>query len=410
MQVFKVAKLIDGTGRSPLERAVLVTDGERIVAVGQEGEVRIPEDAQLIDAPEASLMPGMIDAHVHLAYSGTPVKGAFQQEAVRMSYPALALRAVAHGAASLRAGFTAVRDLNAPGGVILSLRDAINAGHVTGPHIKACGRGLSITSGHMDQGGWADHVAFRDMNAPCNGPEGFRYGVREQVKQGADLIKINVCGGSIKDPAHPYKQEMTDEEIWAACDEAHRLERHVAAHTSGGPSVKVAVEAGLDSVEHGHWIDQETAELMAEKDTFYVPTLLVNERNFKFSKEEMGVSDASWRWLEHSREAKWESLALVHKAGVKIALGTDAGFMLPHGEMNARELELLVHGGLSPLEAITAATKVGAELLELEDVGTLEVGKLADLVLVAGDPTKDIRLLQDHARLRVFKGGQEVTA
>ena len=201
---------------------------------------------------------------------------------------------------------------------------------------------------------------------------------------------------------------MTDEEIAAACDEARRLERPVAAHTSGGPAIATAVKYGLNTVEHGHWIDEETADLMAERGAYYVPTLLVNERNFDFTQEEMGASDAAWCWVQLAREAKWKSLDIVRKAGVKIAVGTDAGFMLPHGEMNVIELELLVKGGLTPLEAITAATKTGAELMGLEETGTLQVDKLADLVLVAGDPSEDIKVLQNSSKLRVFKGGKEV--
>jgi imidazolonepropionase-like amidohydrolase len=232
--------------------------------------------------------------------------------------------------------------------------------------------------------------------------------VREQVKRGADFIKLNVCVSSVADPQRPYRQEMTDQEIEAACDEAHRLERSVAAHTSGGPAITTAVRLGLNTVEHGHWLDQETADLMAERGAYYVPTLLVNERNFEFGKEEMGASDASWRWLQLSREAKWESLAIARSAGVKIAVGTDAGFMLPHGEMNAREIELLVRGGLTPLEAITAATRTGAELLGLDQAGVLKTGSRADLLLVRGDPSVDITFLQDPSRLRVFKGGEAI--
>jgi imidazolonepropionase-like amidohydrolase len=326
---------------------------------------------------------------------------------VSSSYPALALQAAGYALETLRCGFTAVRDLNAPGGVVFALRDAIEAGHVPGPRVVACGQGLTVTGGHMDKGGWGDHVAFRDLNAPCDGPEAFRQGVREQVKRGADCIKINLCGGSIRDLSRPYKQEMTDDEVIAAIDEAHRLERHVAAHTSGGPSVTMAVRAGLDSVEHGHWIDDETADLMAERGTAYVPTLLVNERNFEIGREALGGSDASWGWLERAREDKWGSLARVHRAGAPIVVGTDAGFMLPHGRMSARELELLVHGGLSALEAITAATSAAARLLGL-DSGIVREGAPADLVLVPGDPTHDIRALQDVAALRVWTRGEEV--
>jgi imidazolonepropionase-like amidohydrolase len=408
MRALRVGKLIDGTGAAPLDDAVLLIDDGRIAAVGRSGDIAIPDGVETIDATEHTLMPGMVDVHVHLAYSGIPDKRAFRAEGVDSSYPLMALRAAAHAHATLRAGFTAVRDLNAPGGVIIDLRKAVEAGYVPGPHIRACGLGLSPTGGHMDQPGFGDHVRLEGMNAVCDGPESFRRGVREQVKRGADLIKLNICVSSVADPERPYRQEMTDEEIAAACDEAHRLERSVAAHTSGGPAITTAVRLGLDTVEHGHWLDQETADLMAERGAFYVPTLLVNERNFEFGKDEMGATDASWRWLELSREAKWISLDTARRAGVKIAVGTDAGFMLPHGEMNAREIALLVDGGLTPLEAITAATRTGAELLGIDDAGTLQPGQRADLLLVDGDPSTDITTLQDLSRLRVFKGGEAI--
>ena len=163
----------------------------------------------------------------------------------------------------------------------------------------------------------------------------------------------------------------------------------------------------VGTVEHGHWIDRETADLMAGSGTILAPTLLVNERNFELPREEIGGSEAQWRWRERSRDAKWESLETARRAGVRIGCGADAGYMIPHGEMNARELELLVQGGLSPVEAIRSATSIGAERLGIE-AGVIAAGRIADLVLVAGDPVADVRVLQDTHRLRVFKGGAEV--
>ena len=408
MKAFTTDRLLDGHGGAPLEDAVLLEEGGVIVRVGSKAEVAVPDG--VIVAHAKTIMPGMIDAHVHLAYSGSPQQGAFRAEASETSYPLLALRAAKHARDTLSWGFTSVRDMNAPGGVVIDLRDAIDAGHVVGPRLKACGLGLSITGGHMDAPGWGDQVILRDMTLPCDGPEAFQRGARSQIKRGADFIKINLCVSSRRDPTVPYRQEMTDAEIQSVMAEAQRLERNVAAHTSGGTAVKTAVRHGLKTVEHGHWIDAETADLMAQRGAYYVPTLLVNERNFDFTPEELGMSQATLAWLERAREDKWTSLGIVHRTGVKIALGTDAGFMLPHGEMNARELELLMHGGFSALEAITAATKTGAELMELHRVGTLEVGKAADLLLVDGDPLSDIRVLHRRENLRVFKDGNAVRA
>ncbi|MEM7022976.1 MAG: amidohydrolase family protein, partial [Pseudomonadota bacterium] len=385
---------------------VIVEDG-RIRAVEGPHVSDLPEGTEVIDVTRATLMPGLIDVHVHLAYSGIPHKSAFRAEAANLSYTDLALRAAGYARRTLLAGYTSVRDMHAPGAINIALRDAIDAGHVVGPRVRACGLGLSVTGGHMDQPGWGQHVHLDDMTSPCDGPTGFVRGVREQVKRGADFIKINACVSSMRDPRHPYRQEMSDQELEAACDEAESWERDVGAHTSGGPGLAAAVRAGVRTVEHGHWLDQETVDLMAERGAFYVPTLLVNERNFDFSAEEMGATERSWRWLQLAREAKWPSLALAQVAGVKIATGSDAGFMLPHGTMNAREIALLVQGGLSPVDALSAATATGAELLRL-DAGEIAPGRLADLLVVDGDPTRDVGILQDQHRLRVFKGGIEV--
>ena len=410
MIVIRPDRLIIGDGSPSADGMAVVIEGRHISRVCRSAELGADRDGvTYVDAAGASLMPGMIDAHVHLAYDGSPRPVDYKVAMLSESYAAVALRSVRHARDTLRAGITAVRDLNAPGGVILALRDAIAAGHVEGPRVVACGQGLSVTGGHMDKGGWGDHVAFRDLNAPCDGADAFRQGVREQVKRGADCIKINLCGGSLRDPSAPYKQEMTDAEVAAAIDEAHRLEKRVAAHTSGGPSVTMAVRAGLDSVEHGHWIDEETADLMAERGTFYVPTLLVNERNYEIGREALGGSDAGWAWLDRAREDKWASLERVRRAGAPIVMGTDAGFMLPHGSMTARELELLVHGGLSAMEAIVAATSSAARLLDI-DGGLVREGAMADLLLVPGDPSRDVQALQALNALRVWHEGREVVA
>ena len=406
-KAFLVGQLVDGTGVAPRARCAVVTEGDRIVSVGAESEVAIPPAAEVIRAAAATLIPGLIDLHVHLAFSGAIQRERFRTDVVNLSYAQMALRAAGYAAATLRAGFTTLRDVHAPGGVIIDLSRAIRARQIAGPAIYACGVGLSVTGGHMDQPGWGDHVRLDGVSCACDGPREFRRGVRQQVKRGAELIKINACVSSLRDPNHPYRQEMSDEELAAACEEAHVLERHVAAHTSGGPGLTAAVRAGVDTIEHGHWLDRETADLMAERGTILVPTLLVNERNFDFPRDELGGSKEQWRWLEQSRDAKWASLEIARRAGVKIGCGTDAGYMIPHGEMNARELQLLVQGGLSEVEAIRAATGIGAERLGI-DAGVIAPGRCADLVLVDGDPVADIKVLQQQHRLRVFKAGTEV--
>ena len=198
--VFQVGKVIDGTGAPPRDRCTMVTDGGRITAFGARGEVEAPPAAEVIDAPGAALIPGLIDLHVHLAFSGAKERGAFRTDVAGLSYARMALRAAGYALATLRAGFTRLRDVHAPGGVVIDLANAIRAGHVPGPTIHACGAGLSVTGGHMDQPGWGDHVRLDGVAAACDGPLAFRRGVREQVKRGADLIKINACVSSLRHP------------------------------------------------------------------------------------------------------------------------------------------------------------------------------------------------------------------
>jgi imidazolonepropionase-like amidohydrolase len=407
LRLIAVAKLVDGTGAAPLEGAAILIEGERILAVGRQADIGRPDGAEIVDFSGRVAIPGLIDSHVHLAYSGLPHKKAFRAELIEMSYPAVALRAAAFARNALRHGFTALRDMHAPGGAIIDLRDAIAQSHVEGPRIKACGRGLSVTGGHMDQPGWGDHADFRDLTNPCDGPVAFRRGAREEIKRGADFIKINSSCSDGERIGVWNRQEMTNEEIAAVCDEAHMWGVKVAAHTAGGESLYNSIANGVDCVEHAHFTDERIIGLMVERGTYYVPTLLVNERNFEFTPEEQGASPAAWRWLNASREAKWKTLAAARKAGVRICCGTDAGYMIEHGEINWRELDLLVKGGLTPLEAITAATATNADLLEI-DAGRLVAGKLADIVIVDGDPTADIGLLGQFGKLTVFKGGRQV--
>jgi len=405
--LIRAGKVVDGEGGSPLQGGAVLVEGDRIVAVGRIADIGAPEGAQVIDAPDRTLIPGLIDSHVHLAYSGIPHKRAFRAELTELSYPAIALRAASYARNTLRHGFTALRDMHAPGGTIIDLRRAIDAGHVEGPRIKACGRGLSVTGGHMDQPGWADHTAFRDLTRPCDGPVAFRQGVREELKRGADFIKVNTCVSVSNKPGVWCRQEMSNDEIAAACDEAHMQGVIVASHTSGDEGLANSIIHGVDCVEHAHFCDERIIELMVKHGTYYVPTLLVNERNFDFTPEEQGVSPGSWAWLNAARDAKWKTLDMARKAGVRICSGTDAGFMLEHGPVNWKEIALLVQGGLTPLEALKAATATNADLLGL-DAGRIAPGKLADLVLVDGDPTVDVAVLREIARLRVFKGGREV--
>lgn len=406
MILFRADRLIDGTGAPALEGAAVIVEGDRILDAGRAADIGIPLGALIIDAPAGgTLMPGLIDVHVHLAYCGSKDPNAFRAESATMEYPAIALRAVRFARDTLRHGYTSVRDMHAPGGTIIDLRDAVNAGLVEGPRILAPGLGLTVTGGHMDQPGFADHMTFQEMNGACDGPVGFRAGVRKQLTRGADFIKLNPCVSNRRDE-RLYRFEMAVDEIRAACDEAHEQGAMVAAHTSGGPPLRASIEAGCDTVEHAHWADDATLELMIKRGTWLVPTLAVNLATSSHVRTQPDASQLTRRWAEESERAKWERLTRARAAGVRVAAGSDAGFFLTHGADNGLEIEAFVQGGYSTLEALTIATANGADLMGI-DAGRLTKGNLADILIVDGDPLADITILRDPARLRVFKGGSE---
>lgn len=428
MLVIRAGQLIDGNGGPPMRDAVVLVEGERIVKVGLPQEVEVLPKTEIIDASGKTVIPGMIDSHVHVDSEGGPaiddiadrtahsqsfltlerrntqyaIRSAADQIAHSQGF--LALRAYSNVRRDLEMGFTSVRSLGSPAYVDVALRDAITAGLVEGPRIRAAGQALGITGGHMDLGHWAPEVSIFGRTGVCDGPWECRKAAREQLKRGADLIKIGAAG--------EWQQEMTYEEMAAICEEAHWAKKRVAAHAYGAPDgqgITDAIRAGLDSVEHGAWLTDEQVDMMAERGVFYVPTLSVHTRGLELGKELTGLSSALWDWLLKACEAIWASLERAKKAGVKIATGTDAGFWMYHGE-NAKELAELVKGGFTPMEAIVAATRTGAECLDLDrDTGTIEEGKYADLVIVDGDPLADIKILQDKDRIvQVLKGGQKI--
>lgn len=406
-------RLIDGRG-AVVERAALLLEGARIAAVGPAAGVPRPEGTIDVDVGTRTLMPGLIDFHVHLAYSGSADGRAFRAETIDASYPALALRAAEYARRALAAGVVGLRDCHAPGGVAIDLAGAIEAGWTVGPRVAACGLGLSATGGHMDPEGWGDHVRMLGFTAPCDGPDAYRAGVRTQRKRGAAFIKVNACHSRPEGLAGPiagrFRREMTDAELAAVADEAHMHGLRVAAHAVGGTGVGAAVAAGIDSIEHGHWIDDATLAAMAAAGTAYVPTLTVNERNFELGRERLGSTPRGWAWLEWSREAKWDTLARARAAGVPLVAGTDSGYFLPHGEHHARELVFLVQGGCTPLEAITAGTAAPAAWLGWDDLGTLEAGKRASFLIVDGDPSEDVAVLTDTSRIEVVHEGRRAAS
>ena len=402
----RAGTLIDGTGAAPVRNAVIVIRGDRIESVGP--SVRVPAGARVIDLSRYTILPGFIDAHVHLASRPLGV-GDFVHRGVTDDEGDDALWGVADARATLLAGFTTVRDVGSSSFANVALARAIEAGRVSGPRMEVAGHLIGISGGHCDLDGLAPGVVPErgPLEGIAAGADQVREAVRLQVKYGATVIKICATGGVLSQGDQIGAQQMTEDEMRAAVETASMLGRRVAAHAHGNEGIKAAVRAGVTSIEHGSFLDDEAVRMMVEHGTWLVPTL--------FAGWSVGSPEASAHlpaWMAEKGRAAWEamqrSIRLAVQGGVKIALGTDAG-VDPHGQ-NAREFELLVTvGGMSPMQAIQAGTMNGATLLGMEhDVGSVETGKFADLVAVGGDPLADIKILQHPAF--VMKGGDVVVA
>lgn len=404
----RAGTLVDGLSPAPLANAVILIEEGRFGFVGDDASATIPEDARVIDASGFTVLPGLIDAHVHIHTPGGQAEN-YVLAQLKRSPGELALEACSYAQRSLRMGFTTLRSLSSPLYIDVALRNAINRGLVEGPRLRVAGQGLSATGGHMDQPWWSPDLVLPGRTGVCDGPWECRKAARTQLKWGADVIKINPCAGSYTHPDQPWKQEMTYEEITAICEEVHWAGKHVAAHTAGGQGITDSICAGVDTLEHAHWLTDEQITLMVDRGTFYVPTLIVNSRIVELETTQGNITPERWRWLERVYEDKWDTLRRAKDAGVKIAVGTDAGFVVSHGE-NAGELEQLVKGGFTPMESIVAATRIGAECLGMEkEIGTIEPGKLADLVIIDGNPLDDLGILLEESKIRgVFKAGQPV--
>jgi imidazolonepropionase-like amidohydrolase len=384
------ARLLDGTGAPPRAGVDVVLEGQRIVSVGAAGG-----EAEVIELQGRTLMPGLIDCHVHLTFSGEPQE---VERAATVPVPDLAWTAAANARATLEAGVTTVRDVGARAAVAIRLREAIAAGRVPGPRMRAAGTIICMTGGH----GWL-------IGREADGPDDVRRAVREQLKAGADCIKFTATGGGMTPGVDPRASSFTEAELAAGVDEAHKAFRRAIAHAQGNAGIKTAVRAGIDSVEHGVYLDDEVIEEMRRRGTYLVPTLvapaMIARHGTSAGIPEYVVTKASAVLDVHR-----ESFRKAVRAGVRIAMGTDAGTPFNRHGANAQELVLMVEGGLSPADTIVAATRSAAELLDLLDVtGTVEPGKAADLLIVDGDPLADIRILGDRERLAgILKDGRWV--
>jgi imidazolonepropionase-like amidohydrolase len=391
--VLRAARIIDGTGSAPILNGVVVVTDDKIVAVGTEASVRIPAGATRVDLGDATILPGFIDAHVHLI--GRDLADPGQAEQGTKDYPGFAaIVGTLNAKKTLLDGFTAVRNVGASEFYDVSLHKAIDDGYVPGPRMRVAAHSLGITGGHCDENGYRPGLMDGDYKTGiADGPDAVRAAVRYQVKYGADVIKTCATGGVLSAGDAVGVPQYTYEELKAMVDEASKLERKVAAHAHGTEGIKIATRAGVASIEHGSFLDEEGAKLMAQHGTYLVPTLEAGEA--VLAAVDKGILKGLMAEKARAAGKAMMSATKIAKAnGVKIALGTDAG-VGAHGT-NAHEFTLLVNwGGLTPMEAIVAGTSNGAKLLGWDhEIGTLSTGKFADIVAVPGDPLKDITAME----------------
>lgn len=386
-------RLIDGiTERTFVQRTVVV-EGSRIVSI-EEGYRTPREGDRVIDLRDSTVMPGLMDMHVHLTseYSRTSELDRFKKDG-----PDVALDGAMFAERTLQAGFTTVRDLGDSFRASIALRNAINAGKIPGPRIFAAGKSIASTGGHADPtNGWADYLGGQNVGpveGVVNGAEAGAQAVRQRYKEGSDLIKITATGGVLSIAKNGLNPQFTEEEIRAIVTTARDYGFKVAAHAHGAEGMKRAVRAGVDSIEHGTFMDEETMRLMKERGTYYVPTITAGQWVFDRSKED-GFFPAVVRPKAALVGPQIQgTFARAYRAGVKILFGTDTG-VSAHGD-NAREFVLMVEAGMPPMAAIQSATSVAAKFLEIDDrLGSLSPGKLADLIAVPGDPLADISTMR----------------
>ncbi|MDB4881677.1 MAG: Xaa-Pro dipeptidase [Gemmatimonadetes bacterium] len=389
----KAARLIDGNGGAVIRDGVVVVTDDKIVAVGAQAAVAIPANARTIDLGDATLLPGFVDAHVHLI--GRPLADPKSDDAIVKDYAAYgAIVGVANAQKTLMAGFTTVRVVGGPNFDDMALRLAIRNGSAVGPRMQNAGYAIGITGGHCDENGYRPGLVDADYRTGvADGADEARKAVRYQVKYGADVIKICATGGVLSEGDAVGATQYTLDEMKVIVDEATKLDRKVAAHAHGAEGIKLAVRAGVASIEHGSFLDDEGARLMAQHGTYLVPTISAGEYVEQAAKSGRLTGLRAEKALAAAQGLR-NSVRLALRNHVPIALGTDAG-VGSHGA-NGHEFTLMVTwGGLSPMQSISAGTLSAAKLLGWEkQIGTLAPGKWADVVAVPGDPIADITAME----------------
>ncbi len=391
--VLKAERLFDGKSKTLVPHGVVIIQGDKIVNVGN--NLPAPDGSKVIDLGDATLAPGFMDAHTHLTLDYSGDYNLRRLHELDLNVSEQAIRATTFARATVEAGFTAVRDLGSRfvGSrefVDVALRNSINKGVIVGPRMLVATKGVGATGGHFDPtSGFRDFLFGREpdyTDGIADGPEEIRKAVRFEVKNGADVIKAAVSGGVLSLVDEVDTPQLTPAEMAALVDESHRLRKKVAVHCHGDQAAREAIEAGVDSIEHGSFMKPETLTRMKNKGTFLTPTLMATEWIMSKLDHYPPALQAKAKAAAAARSDMFRNAV---KIGVKISFGTDAA-VFPHGQ-NAKEFKLMVDLGMTPIDALKSATANDAELLGIaQKVGTLEKGKLADIVAMPGDPASDI--------------------
>ena len=402
--VLRASRLWDGRSNAPIQNGMIVVEDGEIRSIGS-GET--PANATVIDLGDVTLLPGFIDLHVHTTGQiGASFVQSFYED-LRSGIPEDTLRASFYARKMLDAGFTTVRNLGAPDRLDAGLRDAIAKGYVVGPRIIAATTPLGARGGHCDLSGFPEKTFGEESGIKdgiASGPDQFRDAVRYMVKYGADVIKVCATGGVLSIGDEVDTPQITQAEMDAIVDEAHRLRKKVAVHAHGAEGAKVAIRAGADTIEHGSFLDDEALRMMKERGTWLVPTLLAGESLTK-GPTKVALPPEVQKKAEAAMAKRSETFRKAIKMGVKIAFGTDSG-VSPHG-INAQEFGLMVDHGMSQLSALRAGTIDAATVLNLDkQIGSLENGKIADIIAVSGNPFTDIHATE-HV-VFVMKGGDVI--
>jgi imidazolonepropionase-like amidohydrolase len=400
--VLRAAHLYDGKADSVVSPGVVVVSDGRIAAAGTSAQV--PAGARVIDLGDATLLPGLIDAHTHLSFESSLDWKQDQLDWLKKPIPEQAILATEYARRTLQAGFTTVRDVGSSDLIDVGLRNAINAGKVPGPRMLVAVNAIGSRGGHCDPTGGFRPELMKEPGPEqgvASGPDEVRAAVRFDAKHGADVIKTCATGGVLSEADKVDSPQLTQAELDALVDEAHALGRKTAAHAHGAEGAKRAIRAGIDSIEHGSFLDDEAFELMKKKGTYFVPTPL------PCIMQRLRDARAPASIIEKAAAADAKSLDVLKRAiakNARIAFGSDAA-VCPHGTQ-LNQFAIFVRAGMKPLATIRSASSVDAALLGVSDRGTLEAGKLADVVAVPGDPSRDIAVME--RLFFVMKGGAVV--